>query len=232
MKKLAIFVEGYTEAVFAEKLVYEIAGQNKVQIEHRKILGGSTTKKTMKLIKAANPVTEQEYFVLIYDCGGDALVKTRIKEEHENLTKSGYEKVIGIRDVRPEFEYSQISKLELGLPTYIKTKFIPVTFILAIMEIEAWFLGEHTHFTKIDPTLTIELIKSNLGFDPENENMELRDTPAIDLQSCYSIVGKSYKKGQVQDTVDVLDYEYIYLEGKEKFPYLKKLVNEIDGFLS
>jgi len=40
MNKLAVFVEGYTEVVFVEKLVEEIAGQQNVLIEHRKIRGG------------------------------------------------------------------------------------------------------------------------------------------------------------------------------------------------
>ena len=47
MNRLAVFVEGYTEAVFVEKLIEEIAGQNKVLIEHRKIRGGRTTPRRM-----------------------------------------------------------------------------------------------------------------------------------------------------------------------------------------
>jgi hypothetical protein len=51
MNKLAVFVEGYTEVLFVEKLIDEIAGQNRVLIEHREIRGGSTTRRKMKLIK-------------------------------------------------------------------------------------------------------------------------------------------------------------------------------------
>ena len=46
MNKLAVFVEGYTEVVFVEKLIEEIAGENNVLIEHREIRGGSSKRRT------------------------------------------------------------------------------------------------------------------------------------------------------------------------------------------
>ena len=84
----------------------------------------------MRLIKATRPNTGQEYFVLIYDCGGDNSVKTRICEEHKNLTKRGYSRILGLRDVRPTFTYADVPRLEASLPKYIKTSLIPVDFIL------------------------------------------------------------------------------------------------------
>ena len=103
MNRLAIFVEGYTEVLFVYKLIEEIAPRNNVRIEHREIRGGKRVRRTMRRVTAASPDTGQEYFVLIIDCGGDSLVKTRILEEHENLTRKGYSRIIGIRDVRPAF---------------------------------------------------------------------------------------------------------------------------------
>ena len=135
MDRLAVFVEGYTAVVFVEKLIEELAGKNKVLIEHREIRGGSTTRRTMGLIKAAKPDTGQKYYVLLVDCGGDKQVKTRIMEEHENLTKKGYSKIIGLRDVRPDFTYAEIPRLESNLPKYVKTKLTPVEFILRSCQI-------------------------------------------------------------------------------------------------
>src|SRR5258708_2274501 len=155
MNKLAVFVEGYTEVVFVEKLIEEIAGEANVLIEHREIRGGSSARRTFARVRAAKPDTGQKYFVMIVDCGGDRLVKERIMEEHENLTRAGYEKSIGLRDVRPDFTHADIPRLEAGLRMYIKTSLIPVEFILAILEIEAWLLAEVTHFTKIDPAITV-----------------------------------------------------------------------------
>ena len=40
MRKLAFFVEGQTEAVFIERLVEEIAGEDRVIVERRKASGG------------------------------------------------------------------------------------------------------------------------------------------------------------------------------------------------
>ena len=137
MNRLAVFVEGYTEVVFVEKLIEEVAGMKNVLIERRLIRGGSTTRRTMRLITAARQRTGEQYYVLIYDCGGDDPVKTRILEEHSNLTKKGYSAILGLRDVRPKFSHADIPKLEADLPKYVKTSLIPVTFIPAIMEIEA-----------------------------------------------------------------------------------------------
>jgi hypothetical protein len=232
MNKLAIFVEGYTEAVFVEELIEKIAGKNKVLIEQRVIYGGSTRTRKMRLVKAAKPDAGQEYFVLIFDCGGDEQVKTRIREEHNNLTRNGYLKIIGIRDVRPNFTHAEIPKLEANLPKYVKTSLIPVQFILAIMEIEAWFLAEVSHFTRIAPSITVQTIKARLGFDPESDDMEQRAFPSDDLNNCYVIGGKSYLKHNAKDTVDALDFVEIYMKLCNKFHYLKGLIVNIDAFLN
>ena len=119
MNRLAIFVEGYTEAAFVDRLIEEIAGKNKVLIEQREIRGGSRVRRSMRTIKAAKQDTGQKYFVLLLDCGSDSQVKTRIHEEHQNLTKSGYSRLIGIRDVRPDFTYDDVPRLEASLMKYI-----------------------------------------------------------------------------------------------------------------
>jgi hypothetical protein len=232
MKRLAFFVEGHTEVVLVDKLLEEIAGKNNVLIEHREIRGGTTCRRTMRLIKAAQPDTGQEFFVLIVDCGGDNQVKTRILDEHENLTKKGYWRIIGLRDIRPQFTHADIPKLEASLPKYIKTSFIPVQFVLSIMEIEAWFLAETTHFEKIHPAITLAAIQSRLGFDPENDDMEQRLEPAKDLDACYQIGGRAYRKHAAQDTADALDYSRIYMEFPAKFRYVKQLVDSVNAFLS
>src|SRR3954465_12587270 len=98
MKKMAIFVEGATEMFFAERLVEEIAGKNAIVIEKREIRGGTNARRTTALVSASSPYTGQEFFVLIYDCGSDNAVKTRIIEEYDNLSRSGYVSIVGIRD--------------------------------------------------------------------------------------------------------------------------------------
>lgn len=234
MHKLAVFVEGYTEMLFVERLILEVAGAHNVIIEQKEIRGGSKVskvKRTMSVVKAAQPATGQKYYVLIVNCGGDHQVKTRILEEHENLTRKGYAKIIGMRDVRPDFTFEQVPLLEVGLRKYIKTSLIPVEFILAVMEIEAWFLAEFHHFSKIDPAITVSAIKARLGFDPELDDLALRPNPTVDLNAAYMIGGKRYEKNQIATTVDVLDYPYIFLELKNKIRYLQRLGDSIEQFL-
>jgi hypothetical protein len=231
MHKLAIFVEGYTELCFVDRLIAEIANANHLAVEHMKISGGSTVPRRMKRIKAANLTTQTKFFVLIYNCEGDKQVKTRIQEEHASLSKSDYQKIIGIRDVKP-IARADIPKLEWGLRGGIKTSLIPVEFILSIMEIEAWFLSEFTHFPRIDPLIDVASISANLGFNPQTDDMSQRIDPLADMTNCYLIAGKKYSKGNALTTVNALDMDKVYFNLRTTIPYLNTFLNSIDGFLS
>ena len=136
-----------------------------------------------------------------------------------------------MRDVRPQFSYADIPKLEAGLKLYIKTSLAPVVFVLGVMEIESWFLAESSHFSRIDPSLTADLILARLGFHPVNDDMQLRASPAEDLNNCYALVGKSYTKGAGQ-TVPALDFGVMYLELPAKIAYLATLIEVVEDFLS
>jgi hypothetical protein len=234
MNRLAIFVEGKTEVLFTEKLLLEIAGEHKIRIETRRITGGTSARRRSMLIQAAKPDTGQKYFVLIVDCSGDRMVKGRIMEEHENLTRAGYQNIIGIRDVRPEFTFADLPRLEASLPRYIRTSLIPVEFVLAVMEVEAWFLGETTHFSRIDPTITLPAITTALGFDLASGDIQSRAAPADDLNTCYAIGGKTYQKRhtQLQATVDAIDYAIVYCDLGKRFPHLGRFIACIDAFLT
>lgn len=234
MRKMAIFVEGRTELEFDSKLIEEIASTKAVTIESRKIRGGSRVPRTCQRIavKQAGQIgqTSTHYFML-YDCGNDELPKSRMIEEYPSLSSSGYTKIICHRDVAPDYLHSEIPRLEQGLPYGVRTVPIRVTFILSVMEIEAWFLAEHRHFEKIDPSLSVSTISAALGFDPSNDDMQLRTSPAQDLHNCYSLVGKCYSKYNSQSTIDAIDTAAVYVEVATKFSYLSKLCQEIIDFL-
>jgi len=71
--KLAVFVEGYTELLFIDRLITEIGGEN-IVTEHREIIGGGKSGKVprvAKITKAAKFEQNKNFFVLIYDCCGD-----------------------------------------------------------------------------------------------------------------------------------------------------------------
>lgn len=231
-KKLAIFVEGYTEVLFVDRLITEIAGNHNVRIELRTIRGGRTIPRAMGVLRAANADTGQRFYVLIVDCGGDHLVASRILEEHKNLTLSGYQKIIGLRDVRPTFSFAEIPKLEAGLKKLIDLSLIPVEFVLAVMEIEAWFLSEHTHFERFDPSISLPQVNAALGVDVSIDDLSLRDHPADDLDKSYQIAGKRYEKAAALNTIQCLDIPYMYVDLQNRVPSLKRLTSSIDAFLT
>ena len=234
MNKLAVFVEGYTEVVFVKKLVEEIAGKQNVLIDHKVIRGGganSGCRRTFAQVSAASPATGEKYYVLIVDCGGDHLAKARILEEHANFDQAGYKKIIGLRDVRPDFTHADIPRLRSELPRYVKTALIPVEWVLAILEVEAWFLSEATHFKRIDPAITTAAIQATLGFCPETNAMDQRLTPADDMNNCYQIGSKLYCKNNAPATVNALDIAAVYLDLTERIPDLKNLCTSISLFL-
>ena len=232
MNKMAIFVEGYTELVFVDRLIQEIASQNAIQIAWRVIRGGTNTRRTSRWIKTIQPGIKSDHYVLLYDCGGDAAVKTRMREEYENLSAAQYSRIVCIRDVYPSFLHAEIPELESSLPKYVKIKPIIVDFVLSIMEIEAWFLRECSHFPRIDPQITLPKIVATLGFNPQDEDMSLRTSPCDDLRNVYALGGKAYSKGDAQTTIDALDFAEIYLGLTEKIPYLKKHCHCIESFLA
>ena len=231
MKKLAVFVEGYTELQFVDRIIEEVAGARHVLIEHRRIIGGAATPRKIQLVKAARRASGEQYYVLIVDCSGDEQVKTRIREEHASLTRNNYDRIVGIRDVRPRFSHADIPRLEAALPRYIKTSLISVEWVLSIMEIEAWFISEYTHFPRIDASITVEAIRNALGFDPEHGDMSQRGNPAADLNACYRLGGRTSSKTNAGVTVAALDYDFIYVELRNRIPYLEKLLRIFDDFL-
>jgi hypothetical protein len=228
---MAVFVEGYTEVVFVDKLIQEIAGRIAVRIEWRRIIGGTTCPRSNRQIKAAGPNTGQEHFVVIHDCGGDDAVKRRMVQEYANLARAGYSTIVCLRDVSPKYTHAEIPSLEAGLPLYVRTRPVVVDFILSVMEIEAWFLAEHNHFQAIDPTITVPAIVAALGFNPEIDDLQLRPAPADDLVRCYALAGKTYVKGNAQATVEALDFAHVYAGLTGRFSYLKRLCEIIDTFL-
>ena len=52
MKRLAVFVEGQTEQLFAERLIREIAGQANIRFELRSIRGGTNARRQTRLLQS------------------------------------------------------------------------------------------------------------------------------------------------------------------------------------
>ena len=110
-----------------------------------------------------------------------------------------------------------------------------IKLIIAIMEVETWFLGEGSHFEKIDSSLTTSCINSHLKINIEKDDLENDNKyahPAEVLNRIYKIIGKEYdkKKDTINEIVEKLDYELIYCEVKKRLESLCNLVDCLDEF--
>ena len=231
MKRLAIFVEGQTEKIFVRKLLEEIAGKSNIAIDEQDMQGKQNSRLTK--LTMSDPVTAQtKYYVLIYNSSSDNNVVSDIRDQYASLISLGYSKIIGLRDVYPT-PIADKDILERRLRILLPKGSVYCHIVLAVMEVEAWFLAEWQHFVKIDVNLTTSLIQSNLGFNPEVDNMENRNHPAEDLHQAYQLVGKSYRKkeNQVNRVVSNLDYEFLYLQIAGIIPSLGKFISYIDDFM-
>jgi hypothetical protein len=232
-KKLAIFVEGQTERILITRLLQEIAGYKKVSVEVYQVRGDKANRKIQPL--KSNLIEVAPFFILLYDCGCDSHVLSDIKKQHNSLTNNGYEKILGLRDLYPE-PLKNRTKVENGIKGFLKTfqkNGIPISMILVIMEIEAWFLGEYSFLTKIDSCLTSNFILHNLGFDLNALDVEQIPHPSQVLDSIYQLIQRSYDKSErtVEEIASLLDYEFIYLHLVEKIKQLKQLIDAINLFL-
>jgi len=141
---------------------------------YRETRGTGGQNPNYRILEALAAPEGRKYFVLIVDCVGDNRVKSKITDNYQSLVSNGYQAIIGIRDVYPDVAYHDIAKLRRGLDYKVKTKPIQVVFILGVMEIETWFITEHTHFQKMDARLTMARIRGALGFDPSVDDIQLR----------------------------------------------------------
>ena len=231
MKKLAIFVEGKTEQIFIETLLQEIADKNRLAIEIISINANQSGKDT-SLIEKPVITSETKFYVLIYNSSGDKRVVSDIKKQYTKLILSGYERIIGLRDVYPT-RISEKSKLQSDLNSFLPKGKIPINIVLAVMEVESWFLAEYNHFLKIDPCLTPQKIQAMFGFNPQTDDMEQRPHPTDDMEKIYNYVHKGYNKSekQLNRLASNLDYEFLYMHLANSVPSLGEFMGYIDKFM-
>lgn len=234
MRKLAIFVEGLTEQILVRHMLQAVLDQNRIAIQTVKITGGHNVRMSFTVMRAAHVERNTDYYVLIYDCGGESNVKGYLMSQREKLVASGYTRILGLRDVYPTFAREEVPKLIRGLNHQLPQKFAFTHIYLAIMETEAWFLGEYHHLKKISPRLTPEFIEKHLGFNPRKQNMEERHQPARDMKSVYQLVGHDYtkKRDRLNAVVSKLDFRFFTHELSARMPSLGLFVEGLDQFFN
>lgn len=234
MKKLAVFVEGQTEQIFVKRLIEEIAGAKKVHFHLLRGVGGKRQPRRFLQMSTRESLNGPHggYYVMIFDSQNDGRVASDIRERYDGLVEKGYVGVVGLRDVHPQ-PRSAIAKIRTRMAYGIKTKPIKVEYVLSVMEVESWFMAEWSHFLRLDSRLSFDWISSVLGADPSVCDVEAIDRPALELDKIYSLAGIRYDKRRdvVQKTVDILDYEEIYLRLSQRLESLGVLIQAIDRFL-
>lgn len=229
MKKIAIFVEGQTEQIFVKQLIHQWYGYQNIQVVEEKIRGPQLFIR----LKGVTAAFTFEYYFLIIDVGCDEKVASAVRDNAKHMLEVGYDKIIGLRDLyrnkRAEKDkvLQSIQKIlsEFGCPSKLKI-------LLAIMEIEAWFLGDPGLFQKIDALLTPEYIEQQLGYDLSTADPEIAyDHPAEVIERIYKLVGKKYGKHE-KDAYQIahhINYAYLCLDVKEqkKIPCFFLFLSEI-----
>lgn len=232
MRKLAIFVEGLTEQILVRHLLQNVLDQRRIAIQTAKITGGHNVRMSFTVMRAAPVEGRTDYYIMIYDCGGETNVKGYLMAHREKLISSGYTMIIGLRDVYPNFTREEIPKLVRGLNFKLPQKGAFTHIYLAVMETEAWFLGEYRHLKKVSGKLTPEYIEKRLGFNPRTENMEDREWPAADMKAVYHLVGHDYtkKRDRLNAVVGKLDFNHFTHALADKMPSLGSFVKGLEQF--
>jgi len=151
MVKIAFFVEGQTERIFLEKLLDSYFTHPYFNIESLQLVEGKAT----IITKANYDHEEVKLYFLIFDVMGDGNVNGAILERSENLiNKSGYSHIIGIRDMFPNPPGSLRQMVADFNEIFSEKEFFnKLTQIIAVREVEAWFIADYEHFTRMDASL-------------------------------------------------------------------------------
>jgi hypothetical protein len=202
LKKIAIFAEGQTEQIFVREFLLRVLDPAKLSFECLEL---KAHRFSVVPYKYANPHAEIHFMII--DVHGDEGVLSSVREREKDLIeKSGYERIIAMRDmyteayikrspgriddsVTEDFIRSHNAIIQnMTYPSQIRLHF-------AIMEVEAWFLGMYNLFSKVDPILTVEYIREKLNIDltitdPQKEYYR----PSQQVSMICELCGRSYSK--------------------------------------
>lgn len=232
MKKIAIFVEGQTEQLFVEKMVYQFYNRGEVYIDKIKLWG----KSNHKPLPQREDISYYKYYFLLVDSGNDTKVLSDLLARMENLFENNFEKILGLRDLYPQKREEKPFVIEM-IQLALSKKAAPldkIKIILAIMETEAWFLGDPHLFQRIDSTLSPEFIQKKLEYNLIEDDPEtVYNHPAKIIQEIYKLVGRDYGKheDEVKEITAALDYDYLCVKVKDQGKILSffRFLDEIEN---
>lgn len=200
--KVAIYVEGITEAGFVYRLIKE-----KYQdrwTDFRLECSNLDPKSAADDLWDYGDENSKDYF-LIYDSCSDGSVSSDMLDHFENHKKNGFDKVVGLRDVYSE-RYTELfeqSMLEEDIRAFIEDMsaviraqdpngYMQLRF--AIMETEAWLLAMCDVFGRIDSKLDAVWLLDKVGISVSNNPETSFFHPFKKLKEIYTSISRSYDK--------------------------------------
>jgi hypothetical protein len=250
MIEIRIFVEGLTERLFVEKILYNYFSNKWIRIfwisYHKKKVTSSNIQGYTNLINAPSKPT---YCFIIHQCEGVGSISYQVNQL--SLTTNTFDYLITLRDLsrsippppikpidsRAKIEESvkhikdKITDFDKNTHKIKSDKLERMEHFFAVMEIEAWFLKEIKFLIKIDDRLTPEYIKQKLDIDLYNDDVELYKKPSKDLDNIYKRVGLTYNKREDkgEEIVKYLDYDQLFTNARKDMPHLNNLIEFIEN---
>lgn len=225
--KVAIYVEGITEAAFVYQLIKEHYQSDWTAFRLECL--NLDPQEAAKDLRDYGDEASSDYF-LIYDSCSDIAVSTDIKDRIDRHLAEGFDKVVGLRDVYSEAykslypkQFSEtsvstfIQDITEALAVYDKGGLIRLRF--AIMEIESWLLAVDGLFQRIDKRIDVKWLqnkaKINVKKDPEKEYFH----PYSHLEDIYKSISRTYGKhwDAIKELIFKLtqtDFDTLYQSGK------------------
>ena len=225
--KVAIYVEGITEAGFVYQLIGEKYKWN--WTDFRLECLHLDPEKAVDDLRDYGDKNSENYY-LIYDSCSDGSVSSDMLQRFEGHRQNGYDKVVGLRDVFSDRYFDIygrntikqnvdrfIKDMQDALLEYDNSGFVNLRF--AIMETEAWLLAMSDVFSKIDKRIDaqwlLDKVAINIADDPENAYVH----PFGNLEDIYKTVSRTYSKHwqEIKEIVFKLkwnDFDKLYQSGK------------------
>lgn len=238
MKKIAFFVEGPTEGDFVKKLLQEYTSKRRL-VKIFEGYGGRRSPRVFNL-KYEDRNLGQDYLIHIYISSTDNRVISDARDNLLTLRAAGFSAVIALRDLRGDKTsgvprtLADLPAMELSDQRLLRNTNPHVSSVIAVMEIETWFIADTNHYRNIDTGLTRTLIEANLrslSANPYTDNLTLVSQPAEMLDGIYSLRGKHYSKDATNRlrTINALDYANLYLNVSARLMKLQQFFTILDN---
>lgn len=233
MRKSLIVVEGQTEQIFVQTFIEKLVALQAYHIERLQLHGGQE----IKLSPRGTDVESCTHLIRILDAANDEKVNSYILDNLDNIKSKGFELVCGLRDSytgNKNKSKINVEALSESFKTISSKVGINIDIVVAVEEIEAWFLAVPDFFAKYDESLTIQRINQIIGYDISTADIENIEHPSATINKVLETVGRSYKKrlGDCYKIASHLDYDTLYLEKSPIISSLSKFVNMLNECLS